>query len=229
MHEDNNMKTLAENLWLLHYKLPILGEYLGRNVTVVRLNSGELVIHSTGPFTREDVDAISALGTPAFLVEAITLHDTFSKEGHEAFAGVPFYAPPEFSETVGFPTQSLDQPPASWQGELDVLELAGKSKAPEYVFLHRSSRTLIVTDLAFNIEDDAPLGVRMLSYLQVGVQHSPGVPRPEKFMVDDKAAFKRSLDTMMGWNFDRVIVGHGEPIEAGGKQRLAQAFEAAGF
>ncbi len=223
------MKQLADNLWLLHYKLPILGEYLGRNVAVIRLNSGDLVIHSTGPFSAEDVAAISAVGTPAFLVEAITLHDTFAKDGRAAFPGVPYYAPEGFSETVGFPTESLSAPPAAWQGELDVLELAGKSKAPEFVFLHRQSRTLIVTDLAFNVEDDAPLGVRMMSLLQVGIQHSPGMPRPEKFTIGDKDAFKRSLDTLMGWDFNRVIVGHGEPIESGGKARLAQEFQAAGF
>ncbi len=223
------MKNLAENLWLLHYKLPILGEYLGRNVAVIRLNSSELVIHSTGPFSAEDVAAISAVGTPAFLVEAITLHDTFAEQGRAAFPHIPYFAPEGFSETVGFPTESLSQPPAAWQGELDVLELAGKSSAPEFVFLHRPSRTLIVTDLAFNVEDDAPLGVRLMSLLQVGIQHSPGMPRPEKFMIGDKDAFKQSLDTLMNWDFDRVIVGHGEPIETGGKARMAEEFRAAGF
>ena len=102
------MKQLAENLWLLHYKLPILGEYLGRNVTVIRLSSGDLVIHSTAPFPAEDVAAISAVGTPAFLVEAITLHDTFAKEGRAAFPDVPYLAPAGFSETVGFPTEPAE-------------------------------------------------------------------------------------------------------------------------
>ncbi len=224
-----SVKNIAENLWLLHYKLPILGEYLGRNVTIIRLSSGELVIHSTGPFSPEDVAAINALGKPAYLVEAITLHDTFAKEGRAAFPNLPFLAPDGFSETVGFPTETLGHAPAAWEGELDVLELAGKSAAKEFVFLHRPSRTLIVTDLLFNVEADAPLGVRMASLLQVGLQHSPGVPRPEKLTVGDEDAFTGSLDTIMRWDFDRVIVGHGEPIETGGKARLNEAFKAAGY
>ena len=97
------------------------------------------------------------------------------------------------------------------------------------MFLHRPSRTLIVTDLLFNVESNAPLGVRMVSLLQVGTQHSPGVPRPEKFAVEDVDAFAGTLDTIMGWDFDRVIVGHGEPIETGGKARLNEAFKAAGY
>ncbi len=229
MANQAGVNNIAENLWSLHYKLPLLGEYLGRNVTIIRLSSGELVIHSTGPFSPEDVAAIHAVGKPAYLVEALTLHDTFAKEGRAAFPGIPYLAPEGFSETVGFPTETLHLAPEAWAGELDVLELAGKSSGKEFVFLHRPSRTLIVTDLLFNVESDAPLGVRMASLLQVGTQHSPGVPRPEKFMVEDQDAFAGSLDTIMHWDFDRVIVGHGEPIETGGKARLAEAFKAAGY
>ncbi len=223
------MKPIAENLWTLHYKLPLLGEYLGRNVTVIRLSSGDLVIHSTGPFTPEVVAAIKAVGRPAYLVEAYLAHDTFAKEGRAAFPDIPYLAPEGFSEAVGFPTETLHLAPEAWAGELEALELAGKTKAREFVFFHRPSRTLIVTDLVFNVEDDAPLGVKVASLPLVGFQHSPGVPRPEKMQVEDEDAFGGSLDTMMSWDFDRVIVGHGEPIETGGKARLLEAFKAAGF
>jgi hypothetical protein len=46
-----SMKELAENIWVLPYSLRLFGADLRRIVTVVRLRSGELIIHSTGPFT----------------------------------------------------------------------------------------------------------------------------------------------------------------------------------
>lgn len=223
------MKPIAENLWTLHYKLPLLGEYLGRNVTVIRLSSGDLVIHSTAPFTPEDVAAIQAVGRPAYLVEAYSQHDTFAKEGRAAFPDIPYLVPEGFAEAAGVPAETLHLAPEAWAGQLESLELAGKTSAREFVFFHRPSRTLIVADLVFNVEDDAPLGARVASILTVGLHHSPGVPRPEKFAVEDMDAFTGSLDTMMGWDFDRVITGHGETIETGGKARLAEAFRAAGF
>ena len=226
------MKPLADSLWLLQYSLPLLGDYLGRNVTVLRLCSGDLIIHSTGPFTPEEVAAIHAVGRPAYLVEAITLHDTFAKEGRAAFPDVPYYAPAGFSETVGFPTQDLAQPSPAWTGELEVLELAGKSpKAVEYVFLHRPSRTLIVTDLAFNVTKEAPLGARLFASVGVvgGSEHNTGMPRVEKFLVSDHEAFHHAVETMLAWDFDRIVVGHGEVIETGGKQRLGAALREAGF
>ena len=223
------MNQIAENLWTLHYKLPLLGEYLGRNVTIIRLGSGDLVIHSTGPFTPEDVAAIKALGRPAYLVEAYAAHDTFAKEGRAAFPDIPYLVPEGFAEAAEVQAETLHLAPEAWTGEFESLELAGKPKAREFVFFHRPSRTLIVADLVFNVEDDAPLGAKMASILTVGLHHSPGVPRPEKFSVEDMDAFTGSLDTMMGWDFDRVITGHGETIETGGKARLQEAFKTAGF
>ena len=44
----------GENLWVLPYPLRLLGANFGRMVTIVRLGSGKLVIHSTGPFTPAD-------------------------------------------------------------------------------------------------------------------------------------------------------------------------------
>jgi hypothetical protein len=45
------MKKPAENIWVLPYSLRLFGADLRRMVTVIRLRSGELIIHSTGPFT----------------------------------------------------------------------------------------------------------------------------------------------------------------------------------
>ena len=42
--------------------------------------------------------------------------------------------------------------------------------------------------------------------------------------VSNRAALRRSLDDLLSLPFDRLIVGHGTPIVAGGKEALAKAF-----
>ena len=81
---------LAENLWLLAYPLKMLGADLRRNVTLIRLRSGKVVIHSSAPFSAEDVAAIRALGEPGWLLDGILRHDTFAQEGRAAFPGIPY-------------------------------------------------------------------------------------------------------------------------------------------
>lgn len=222
-------QPLAENLWLLAYPLKMLGADLRRNVTLIRLRSGKMVIHSTAPFSPEDVAAICALGKPGWLLDGILRHNTFAKEGREAFPGIPYLAPEGFSEVVGFATTAIVPTPNEWDGELLALEIQGAPEARDTALFHVPSRTLILTELIFNFGSDEPIWTELLLRAAVGGKHHPGMSRPFKAGVKDDAAFVRSLATILEWDFDRVIVGHGDVIEQDGKSKLLSALAAAGF
>ena len=225
------MRKLDENLWLLTYPLKLLGADLRRNCCVIRLRSGEFVIHSMGPFTPEDVAAIEAVGQPGWLVEAMMRHDTFSKCGREAFPEIPFLAPPGFEESgeIDFPTQPILPTPATWGDELVALEIEGVPSMRETLFFHRPSRTLIVCDLVFNFGKDEPVWTEVLLWAAVGGEHHPGMSRAFKLAIKDEARFKDSMAATMAWDFDRVVVGHGDVIESGGKEKIGAMLRGAGF
>jgi hypothetical protein len=229
MTSDTALSSIAENLWLLAYPLKMLGVDLRRNVTVIRLGSGKLVIHSSAPFTGGDVAAIRALGQPAWLLDGILRHDTFATEGRAAFPEVDYLAPTGFSEKVGFPTLPVVPAPVEWGEELLAWEIAGAPEAREVALLHTPSGTLILTEVIFNFADDQPLWSELLLRVAVGGEHHPGMPRPVKHGVKDELAFKASMEVILAWDFDRVIVGHGDVIESGGKEKLRAALVAAGF
>ena len=222
------MKQLAENLWLLRYPLTLLGADLNRNVTVMRLGTGDLVIHSTGPFTPEDVAAISALGKPRWIMDVMARHDTFAKEGRAAFPEATYLAPEGFSQTVGFPTEPLLNQ-LEWNDEIEVQTLDGVPSMKEHVVFHRPSRTLIVADLLFDFGPDAPTWTHALMFLAVGAKHDPGMARSMRLTVKSKGALRSSLARMMEWDFDRLIVGHGDEIDTGAKPRVAEALAAVGY
>ncbi len=222
-------QLLAENLWLLAYPLKMLGADLRCNVTLIRLRSGKMIIHSTAPFSPEDVSAIRALGEPGWLLDGILRHDTFAKEGRAAFPGIPYLAPEGFSEVVGFSTTTIVPAPVEWDGELLALEIQGAPAARDTALFHVLSRTLILTELVFNFGSDEPIWTELILRAAVGGEHHPGMSRPVKAGVKDEAAFQSSLATILGWDFDRVIVGHGDVIDHDGKVKLRTAIAAAGF
>ncbi|TLD72798.1 hypothetical protein FEM03_01630 [Phragmitibacter flavus] len=229
MTEEPSIQPIAENLWLIAYPLKMLGADLRRNVTIVRLSSGKLLIHSTAPFSADVTAAIKELGEPGWLLDGILRHDTFAEEGRTAFPDIPYLAPEGFSEVVGFPTLPIIPAPMEWNEELVALEIAGAPDARDTALLHVPSRTLILTELIFNFHDDEPLWTELLLKVAVGGEHAPGVPRPVKHGVKDEAAFKNSLETILLWDFDRIIMGHGDVIETDGKSKLRAALEAAEF
>lgn len=223
------MRQLADNLWLLHYPLSVLGAELGRNATVIRLASGRTVIHSMAPFTDAHREAIRALGAPGWLLEAMLMHDTYAREGRAAFPDIPFLAPPGFEKTVGFPTQPIAPAPAEWRGELEVLPIEGMPLLREHALLHVPTRTLIVADLVFNFgPEDRGWSWFFHRYI-AGLKRYPAMSRPFRLCIRDRPAFRASVDELMARDFDRVIVAHGEVIERDGKALLRRALADAGY
>jgi hypothetical protein len=223
------MNQIADNLWLRSYPLKVLGTDHGRNVSVIRLSSGKLILHSMAKFGPPDIVAIQALGTPTWLVEAMLLHDTYAKEGRDAFPGLPFLGPPGFSDVVGFPTLPLLPAPEEWKAEVEIFEIAGAPKLKEFAMLHRPSRTLIVADLIFNFRPDERGWNRFFHRHIAGFKRYPGMSRVFRLFVKDRAAFTASIQRVLAEDFDRIIVGHGQVIETDGKTLLRRAIEDAGL
>lgn len=213
---------------MLQYPLRVLGAQLGRTVTIVRLRSGELIIHSTAPFAPEDVKQIHALGKPSWLMDVTLMHDTCACTGRAAFPDLPYFVPEGFPGKDA-PLQSLRNPPATWANEFEILPVEGMPRVQEYLCYHRPSRTLIVGDLVFNFGPGATPWTRFFFLKLGGVKQFPGISRLYRMSIRDREAFRSSMNRILEWDFDRVIAGHGDIIECGGKGKLQAALAAIGF
>jgi hypothetical protein len=223
------LNAIAENLWVAQYPQRFFGIEIGRNVTIIRLGDGRLVIHSTAPFTSADLLAIRELGQPGWLLDATLFHDTFAKQGCAAFARIPYLAPRGFRQIADVSTLPLDQPPPEWSGELEVLRLDGAPIVNEHVFLHRASGTLIVADLLFHFPQNSRGWTRLVVRKLMRLPRLIGMSAFLRLMIRDKQAFLGSLGALMKWDFDRIVVGHGEVINTGGKAVLREALRERGF
>jgi len=213
-------QNLATNFWVKSFPLKLLGANMRRNVSVIRLASGKLIIHSTAPFSTTDVAVISALGGPAWLVDTLLRHDTFARQGKAAFPQAQYLAPAGFS----IPAGPLLPPPAEWKDEIAIAAIDGAPDFGEVVMLHRPSRTLVVADLLFNFGEEEGWWTKLLlSAAAVGGQYQPGMTKPFKAAIKDPAAFASSIREILAWDFDRIVVGHGIPIVSGGKEKLRSA------
>jgi len=74
-------RQIADDVVVMSFPLRAFGIDFRRNVTLLRIADGRVVIHSTAPFTQKDVAAIRRFGEPAWLLDATLMHETFAKEG----------------------------------------------------------------------------------------------------------------------------------------------------
>lgn len=206
-------RQLTDEVALLQYPLHAFGIDFRRNVTLLRLRDGRLVVHSTAPFTAADVQSIQRFGRPAWLVDATLMHDTFAQEARAAFLEIPYLAPDGFARASGVATSSLQPPPSDWNGEIDVLEIEGLREIKEHAFFHRASGTLVLADLLFHFPADARGWSRFFAQRIMRLPRLLGISAFFRLMIRDREVFARSMKKLLAWEFAHIVVAHGEPID----------------
>jgi hypothetical protein len=220
------LRALAPNLWVATRPLPLLVGDVGCRMTVVRLANGGLWLHSPVQLDPETREAVDALGTVRWLVGPSKVHHLFLGDWARAYPSAQLLGAPGLAEKrrdLRFDGALSEESAALWNGELRPALFEGAPSLNEVVFLHPASRTLLLTDLAFNVRPGAGGRARLFHWL-VGATGRFGPHRIVRLAIRDRAAARRSLEKVLAWDFDRVVVTHGEVLETGGPRALAESF-----
>lgn len=98
----------------------------------------------------------------------------------------------------------------------------------EAVFFHRTSRTVILTDLIENFEP-ARIHNRLFRLLIrfAGVAHPKGgTPIDMRWTFwPRRRAISDAMTIILGWDCERVVMAHGLPYTSGGNAELRRAFQ----
>jgi hypothetical protein len=220
-------RAIAPGLWCVDGDWR--GSPLRRRMTLMKLASGDLVVHSAILMAQEDLAALARLGRVRAVVIPNTLHADEGPAFAERWPGCELYAPAATARKLRRRGRADARAvEADWPPQLDreiaCVPIEG-TRMHEAAFVHRASRTLVLTDLCFNMPADAFSGLLRTVMRWNGVLDTFGPSRIMKLlMTSDRAALFRSLERVLALDFDRVIVGHGRILETGGPARLRDSF-----
>jgi hypothetical protein len=204
------------------------GFHYPTRMAIIRLINGDLVLWSPTALSDDLASAVNALGTVQYLVPPNSLHHTFLGDWQQAYPDAELYAPPglrEKRQDLRFDVDFGDDPITAWAGEIDHVIMWGNRIASEVVFFHRESRTAIFTDLIQQFPRGWFRGWRALvARLDLMVAAKPAVPRKFRVAFTDRRAARQSLQRILMWPTDRVIIAHGPPILHDGQAFLRGAF-----
>lgn len=202
------------------------GVELGVRTTIIRLADGSLLVHAPAEMSDDDVSEIAGLGPVRTLIAPNAFHHLYLERATKAFPDAVLHAAP--SVIAKYPniaaTPLSDQPAPVWAGQLEQVYVQGAPRLDEFVFFHSASRTLLLVDLCFNLQKATRMRTRVMLTL-LGAWQRFGPSRLARSMFQQKAAVRASVDQILNWDFDRVVVTHGEIIEENGRERLREAFE----
>jgi hypothetical protein len=226
------------NIWTIEakefvcYRPPMQPRYPYTHRSVlIRLDDGSLFVISPirlTPAIRADVDL---LGSVKYLVSPNHLHHLYLGDWNQAYPDARVYASPRLAakrrDLAFYKTLSTSNPEPEWAGEIDQCIFgSGNGWIDELVFLHRASRTVILTDLVmdFDPETFSPLS-RVTTRWNQMYQHTPrGVQFGHIF---DRASLQRSLQTVRGWEAEHAIVAHSPWLCVDGKEQVEAFLDSA--
>jgi hypothetical protein len=221
------LEELAPDLWVAEGPLRYMDFEMGRRMAVIRLSGGGLLVHSPVELTDTLRSELNRLGDVRFVVPASNLHGHLHMEQYiDAYPDATLFAAPGLASKrtdLGFGGELGDTPDPAWSEDLDQTTFEGHIRLTEIEFFHPKTRTLIAGDLCFNIGFDWPLATRELAW---GAKMRPRLGPTTAFRrgLTDADAARLSLERILGWDFDRILPGHGEIVDENARQAFLDGF-----
>jgi hypothetical protein len=220
------LRELAPDLWVAESAQRFHGLEVGARMTVMRLEDGSLLLHSPLRLDPELRGELDARGSVRFAVAPNRLHHLYAGEVVRAYPNVRLWVGPGVERKrpeLAIAGLLGDEAPPEWRGQVDQLLFRGRPYENEVVFLHRASRTLILCDLAFNFGPQMPWATRLVARA-IGSYRHFGPSRLDPLLIRDRPAARNSLERILAWDFDRVVLAHGDVFETGGRAALRDGY-----
>ncbi|WP_163832904.1 DUF4336 domain-containing protein [Spartinivicinus ruber] len=160
-----------------------------------------------------------------YIVAPNLMHHLYAEEAKQHFPDASLLVAPglpakrrDLAFDYVFDNQSF-QP---WQSELSHFVFTALPILNEVVFFHPASNSLIVTDLVCNIQKvDRSL---FSLYLRLsGVLGKLAMSRMFRLLMRNKTHAREQLRQILHWNFERIVMAHGDVIEQAGQNKLKEA------
>lgn len=226
-------KPVADGVWIVDAEpMRAMGITLPVRMTMVRLGGGGLWLHSPTRFGVSLLRALEALGPVRHLVAPNVAHWTYLEQWQRHCPDATTWAAPNLrrrrqvkASGVRLDRDLEEQPPDEWSADFGQTVIPGGGGFREMAFFHRPSRTLLLTDLIVNLEDDR-VSAATRAYARLTGTRAPRGSTPIylrpilRLRRKDAAA---AASRLLAWAPERVVFAHGRWFEAEGARRLQRS------
>ncbi len=228
------MKDLYEyqtnTIWIKEYPIHYAGTKFNSRMTIIRLSNGNLFIHSPCNIDEPTKIAIAKLGKVEFIVAPGLYHYLYVESAQRAFPNAETFICPgieiknpelEFDWLLG------NRPDERWENDFEQVLVRGNKYIWEVAFYHKITKTLILVDLIENFTDETEDVNWILQFWFKVVFRMWNNPKPApeyQLGWQDKNAASKTLKKILSWDFERIVISHGDLIEKNAKEVAIRAW-----
>lgn len=198
-------------------------------MTVLPLGGSSVALVSPIPIDDALAASIAALGQVRFLIAPNLMHHLYLGAAIDRYPQATVLAPRGLRakrSDLRIDHDLEDGLPEELGGAVDAVHLAGaEGVVDEFVFFHRSTRTLVVTDLVFNVRKPRGFVAHVVLFL-VGCHGRLGHSRLFRLVVKDRAAAAASIERILALPFETLVMAHGDIVDSDARPLLASALSA---
>ena len=222
----------APNIYIKEYPIKYAGCHFSSRMTIVKLSTGQLWLHSHCEITPKLKSEIEALGQVGVIIAPGNYHHLHVSSYQDAFPSAQTFVCPGVEKKQ--PTLKFDRildsckPQEVYKEDFEQMLIQGNRVINEVAFLHKESKTLIVTDSIELIGDSTPGTNWVLRFWWKYLLRMWNVPKPApeyQMGWNDKALAKKSMEKISQWDFEKVIISHGENITEDAKNVVHRAWK----
>ncbi len=225
------MRKLADNLWVFDGKaVKFLGLPFTTRMTVIRLDNGDLWIHSPIKLSNLIQQQLEQLGVIRYLIAPNHLHHLFLGEWQQEYPDALCYGTAEVIKKrndLTFTASLNGELVAPWDSEVGHVLFTGSPLMEECVFFHKASSTLVLTDLIENFSG------KDFNYWQRTIARGVGILAPNgKMPMDWRLSFmfskpqaRKHLEVLFAWRPKTIIMSHGLIVQQNAVSFLTRSFK----
>jgi Domain of unknown function (DUF4336) len=223
------LQQFVENIFLVDGPVvQAVGIPFPTRMVIVKLTDGSLWVNSPVTVPADTMDRIKTLGSIRYLVAPTKLHVWRLESWHALFPNAELWGPPRIPRTfkrLPFTGVLEDTVPSRWSEDFDQLVFRGNWFVEEVYFLHKPSGAVIFGDFIQNHRLTKGHPFQNMLWKLAGVAYpNGGVPPDIRLSFTNRRLARRSLQRLLSWDFDKLILAHGVCVEREAKQFVKRAF-----
>lgn len=223
---------IKDQIWILEYPIRYAGIDLFGRMTIIKLESGELIVHD--PCKNEDSvkKEIDAIGKVKYILAPGSYHHLFVTDFQKNYPAAETFLCPGLERKrpdIKFDWILGNKPDHRWGDVIEQVVVQGTKYIWEVAFFHKPTKTLILVDLLENIGDDyqhpASLVLRFWWKVVFKMWNNPKAAPEYQMGWGKKDLVKSGLNRVLSWKAERVILSHGELVESNVNNILESAWQ----
>ncbi len=224
---DGRLVPFADGVWAASTAVRFAATWMPHVMTALRLSDEGILLHSPCRPSSQLREAIAVLGRVTDVVAPNWFHDLYLDDYRAMYPDAIFWGPAFLQRQHRLLIdRSLDggaQP--RWRAEMPHITVRGLLTFDESIFYHIPTRTLVVADFLMNASarDDLPLFTQ-LGYRLFRLDGSLKVFPLLRWFGQTRRRCADAARAILAWNPERIIVGHGTPLDHDVRAQLLQAF-----